>query len=308
MTTTGTFQFEKASPRDYYEITKPGIVQLLVFVAVVSMVVARGFSVPPIPFGFLIIAGALSSAGCGAVNCYLDKDIDAKMDRTSGRSTVNGRINPPEKALYFGIALIAVSLTISFFLINLLTTLFISLGALFYLGVYTLGLKRRHYSNIIIGGFAGSFPALAGWAAVTTQSSLQAYSPAIFIAILVFIWTPAHFWSLALKYREDYNRTKMPMLPVVKGEKFTINAIAASSLLVAVYSLVPVAFPSIFLFGYVYDTFAGILAGLQIWVAVKLLRNPTKSMAWTSFKFSLFYLTLMLAAMVADKLVQSIPL
>jgi protoheme IX farnesyltransferase len=302
--TAETVQLRGSSLRKYYEITKPGIVQLLVFVAVVSMIVARGLAVPIFPFVLLIVSGTLSSAGSGAINCYFDRDIDAKMSRTSWRSTVNGEIFPPEKALYFGLFLLGTSLVISYLFINPIATLFIASGAFFYLCVYTVLLKRRHYSNIIIGGFAGSFPALAGWAAVTTDLSWAAYAPAIFIALLVFIWTPGHFWSLALKYKDDYEKTKTPMLPVVKGERFTINSIALSSLIMAVYSWVPLFFNNIFHFGYVYSAVAIAFGGLQLFVNLKLIRNPTKSMAWTSFKFSILYLTVILLSMMVDKLVQ----
>src|SRR2546427_4183240 len=196
---------------------------LLLLVAAAGYVATSGIAVDLWRFSLLMIAGLLGAAGASATNHYLDRDIDSVMHRTRGRPLPQHRIEPPAHALAFGVGLLALSLAIAGLGINLLTALMIGLGYAVYIGVYTVGLKRTHMSNIVIGGLAGSFPPLAGAAAVADSLSL----PAILIAPLVFLWAPGDFWALADRSREDYRRAPPPMLPAGLGEPRSTGAIAA---------------------------------------------------------------------------------
>ncbi|MFQ5553042.1 MAG: heme o synthase, partial [Thermoplasmata archaeon] len=241
----------------------------------------------------LAIAGGLSSAGASAVNHYLDADIDALMARTRGRPLPSGTIRPPEKALAFGLGLLSLGVSISYLLINPQTAFFILLGAFVYIVVYTLALKRRHPSNIVIGGFAGSAPALAGSTAAVGTVTL----PALLIAILIFLWTPGHFWALALGNREDYERAKVPMLPAVTGARESAFAIIISTAIV-------VGFVATFTwFGGVAWPFlvpALLAGGYLLYTSLRIWSEPKA--AWTSFKFSGVFLLITLLAVAAGRL------
>src|SRR5256886_7250198 len=198
---------------------------LLLLVAAAGYVATSGIHVDVLRFALLIVAGSLGPAGASATNHYLDRDLDSVMRRTQARPLPQHRIEPPAHALEFGLGLVALGLVLAGLGINLLTALMIGLGFAVYIGVYTLGLKRTHVSNIVIGGLAGSFPALAGSAAASNAISL----PAILIALLVFLWTPGHFWALAFRNREDYRRAGLPMLPPVSDERTSLRAHTLSS-------------------------------------------------------------------------------
>src|SRR6266545_3133333 len=198
---------------------------LLLLVAAAGYVATSGPHVDPTRFGLLMVSGLLAAAGASATNHYLDRDLDSLMRRTRARPLPQHRIDPPAHALEFGVAFLALGLGVAGFGINLLTAAMIGLGYAVYIGVYTLGLKRSHMSNIVIGGFAGSFPALAGSAAAANAISL----PAALIAILVFLWTPGHFWALAYRSRDDYRRAGLPMLPAVRDERTSVWANAETA-------------------------------------------------------------------------------
>src|SRR5256885_12467385 len=193
---------------------------LLLLVAAAGYVATSGIKVDGFRFTVLILAGFLGAAGASATNHYLDRDLDSVMRRTQARPLPQHRIQPPAHALEFGIGLVVLGLVVAGLGINLLTALMIGLGFVVYIGVYTLGLKRTHMSNIVIGGFAGSFPALAGSAAASNAISL----PALLIALLVFLWTPGHFWALAFRSREDYRRAGLPTLPPASAERTALRA------------------------------------------------------------------------------------
>src|SRR5437870_5470233 len=200
-------------------------------------------------------------------------------------------------ALEFGLGLVALGLVVAGLGINLLTALMIGLGFVVYIGVYTLGLKRTHVSNIVIGGFAGSFPALAGSAAASNAISL----PAILIALLVFLWTPGHFWALAFRSREDYRRAGLPMLPSVSDERTSVRAITFSSTVVAVASI---AFVFTSAFDAVYLGVAIIAGAVLLGFTAKFLMSPSVENAWAGYKFSGIYLTLLLLGMMADAILR----
>ena len=279
--------------RDYFQLMKVRIAGLLLLVALAGFVATSGTAIDWGRLAGLLAAGFLASTGSSVANSYLDRDIDPLMDRTRRRALPMGRIDPPQKVLGFGVALIGGGLLLAWFLDNPLTAGFIALGVATYLGVYTLGLKRRNESNIVIGGFAGSCPALAGSAAAIGAVSL----PALLIALLVFLWTPGHFWALAFGLREDYRRAGLPMLTATRDERTAVRAIAASSVIVGAAALLFVLTPA---FGLAYAVIAvATAAGLAV-VTWRFSRAPGPATAWAGYKFSSAYLGILLAGIVLD--------
>lgn len=280
---------------DYFALTKPKIVPLLLMAALGSSVVAaKGIPSPFVLIGVLV-GGATASAGALALNSYLEMGMDAKMKRTMGRPLPSGRIVPPRNALALGLGLVALGVIVASLTLNVLGTFFIALGAFVYVPVYTLFLKPRTSWNIVLGGFAGSCAALAGWYAVTWNAAAVGW----ILGALVFVWTPSHFWSLAVITEEDYSAVGVPMLPSVVGPETASRYIVVNTLLLIPVSLL-LAF---YLSGvglFVYLGVAAVFGGLLLWTNIKLLRQPTKSNAWLAFKFSSPYLAVVfLAAMVA---------
>lgn len=269
------------SARDYIALTKPKILWLLLLVALASAVIAERGLPPPLTIAGLFVAGTLSSMGSLALNSYLEMDIDAKMKRTRNRPLPSERIVQPRRALSFGLALLGTGLAVSWLTLTPLATLFIGLGAVVYVQVYTVWLKPRTSWNIVLGGFAGSCCALAGWYAVTPADAIIAWV----LAALVFVWTPSHFWSLAVITEEDYSAAGIPMLPSIVGEKRAAKFIVANTLL-----LIPI---SLLFFLYLDGAgeviyLAGALAFDLLLLAtnVKLFIAPTKSNALLAFKAS----------------------
>jgi protoheme IX farnesyltransferase len=269
------------SMRDYIALTKPKIVWLLLLVAIASAVIAARTMPPIVRLVGLFIAGSLTSLGSLALNSYLEMDVDAKMKRTRNRPLPGQRIVQPRRALAFGLSLVGLGLVISYLTLTPLATLFIALGSLVYVQVYTVWLKPRTTWNIVLGGFAGSCCALAGWYAITSADPLIAWV----LAALVFVWTPSHFWSLAVITEEDYSAAGIPMLPSVVGDKRAARFIVANTLL-----LIPIS-----LLFYLYLTGTGeivYLAGAVVFdllllaTNVKLLIEPTKGNALLAFKAS----------------------
>lgn len=281
---------------DYLQLMKLRIDALLLLVAASGYVATSGPHINPVSFGLLMVAGLLASSGASAVNHYIDRDIDAVMRRTSTRPLPAHRIAPATRALTFGLGLTALSLGLAYFTINPLTAAMIGLGFAVYVGVYTLGLKRTHVSNIVIGGFAGSCPALAGSAAAANAISL----PAALIALLVFLWTPSHFWALAFRNSEDYRRAGLPMLPAIKDSVTSSRAIGASSAIVAIASI-GFVFTDAFHDAYLVSAVA--LGATLLYLTLRFVRDPTKERAWAGYKFSGIYLALILVAVMADALV-----
>lgn len=280
---------------DYVQLMKLRIAALLLLVAAAGYIATSGPRIDPVALGLLLLSGLLASSGASAVNHYIDRDIDAVMQRTARRPLPSHRIDPAARALSFGLGLTALALGIAYAGINPLTAAMIGLGFAVYVGVYTLGLKRTHLSNIVIGGFAGSCPALAGSAAAANAISL----PAALIALLVFLWTPAHFWTLAFRSREDYRRAGLPMLPAVKDTVTSARAIALSSAIVAVASI---AFFFTDAFHDMYFVVSVALGAVLLYLTAQFLHEPTQEHAWTGYKFSGIYLAILLVAMMADAL------
>jgi protoheme IX farnesyltransferase len=270
---------------------------LLLLVATSGYIATSGIRIDVVRLSLLILAGFLGAAGASATNHYLDRDLDSVMMRTRARPLPQHRIQPPAHALEFGLALVFAGLVIAGVGINLLTAAMIGLGFVVYIGVYTLGLKRSHVSNIVIGGFAGSCPALAGSAAAANAISL----PAVLIALLVFLWTPGHFWALAYRSREDYRRAGLPMLPAVSDERTSVRAITISSAIVAFASI---AFVFTSAFDALYLGVAVVAGAVLLAFTAKFLVIPSAENAWAGYRFSGIYLTLLLVGMMADAIVR----
>jgi protoheme IX farnesyltransferase len=280
---------------EYVELMKLRIDALLLLVAASGYVATSGVHIEPLAFGLLMVTGFLASAGASAVNHYVDRDLDAVMHRTRTRPLPAHRIEPPWHALAFGLALTGLSLGAAFVWINPLTAAMIGLGFAIYVGIYTLGLKRTHMSNIVIGGLAGSCPALAGSAAAANLISL----PAVLIAVLVFLWTPGHFWALAFRARDDYRRAGLPMLPALRDARTSARAIGISTTSVAVASIAFALTPA-FHDGYLVVAIA--TAAVLVYLVARLIAEPTAERAWAGYKFSGVYLAILLVAIMADAL------
>ena len=276
----------------YVELTKPRIVALLDFTALAAFVVATPH-IDWVKLVLVIVAGTLASGGAGALNCYIDRNLDSSMRRTSERPIPRGEITPT-RALIFGLVMVGSGVLISVFLLPVLTGLFISLGAAIYVLFYTKWLKPRTTLNIVLGGSAGSCAPLAGWAAAT--GNVTAIAPWL-MALLVFVWTPSHFWGLAIRAVGDYSRAGIPMLPAVVGEKRAAQYIALNTFLLVPLSLV---FVPLALFGIAYLLVA-LVFGLWLLITdLRLAFSPTKALAWTAFKVSSPYLAIIFLAMIVD--------
>jgi len=269
------------SMRDYLALTKPKILWLLLLVALASEVIAARALPPILKLVGLLLAGTLTSMGSLALNSYIEMDIDAKMKRTRNRPLPAARIIQPARAAAFGLSLVALGLVISWFTLTPLATLFIGLGAVVYVQVYTVWLKPRTSWNIVLGGFAGSCCALAGWYAITSADPLIAWV----LAALVFVWTPTHFWSLAVIAEDDYTAAGIPMLPSVVGEKKAAKFIVANTLL-----LIPISLLFFLYLGgtgeVLYLVVALFFDVLLLATNIKLLLVPNRSNALLAFKAS----------------------
>ena len=281
--------------RDYVTLTKPRIMTLLLLTGACGMIVgARGL--PPLgAFAATMVGLALACGGASALNHVLDADIDKVMGkRTADRPVAAGRIEPG-RALEFGLALSAFSFVLLASTVNVLTAALALAGNLFYVLVYTRWLKRSTPQNIVIGGAAGAVPPLVGWAAATGNLTV----PALFLFLIVFFWTPPHFWALALLIRENYEAAKVPMLPNVKGERETVRQIVLYTLVLIAITLVPVAYGT---FGVVYAVCALALGLTFLAFALQLRRDPSRRRAAFLFHYSLLYLALLFVAMAVDVL------
>jgi protoheme IX farnesyltransferase len=276
---------------DYFELTKPRVQTLLLWTTVMAMLVAGH---PSIELVFLTcLGGSLSAGSAGAINHYIDRDIDAQMTRTARRPVPDGRISP-RAALTWGLLLGVAAEVVLVLGVNLLAALLALCGLLGYVFVYTLWLKRRTPQNIVIGGAAGAIPPLVGWAAVTGSLSL---TPWLMFAI-VFIWTPPHFWALAILIRDEYAKSDVPMLPVVRGVKSTTTQILVYSIALVAMTMVPVATGA---FGTIYAVSALLLGGVFVWMAIGLSRRSERPVALRTYLYSLSYLALLFLMMAVDR-------
>jgi len=282
--------------QSYYQLTKPRIIPLLLITTAGSMWVASDGQVDPLLLLVTLTGGTLAAASAQAINCIYDRDIDYDMERTRHRPLPSGRIQPSH-ALIFAIALGAISFSILAVFANLLAAGLAMSGIVFYILVYTHWLKRHSTQNIVIGGAAGAIPTLVGWAAVTGGLSWTAW----LLFAIVFVWTPPHFWALALMIRDDYAKVGVPMLPVVAGNEATVKQIWYYSLVMVLASLLLV-YP-LHASGVVYAAIALVLGGLFIYKAWKLLHNPDdRDTAKGLFLFSILYMMLLCAGLVVDSL------
>ncbi len=289
------------SPRPYIELMKPRIVILLVFTCLTSMIVAID-ALPSVDLLVLTaLGGALSAGGASAINQYLDRELDAKMARTARRPIPSGRI-PARQALVFGLALVASSVLLLGFAVNWLAAALALGGAVYYVIIYTLVLKRNTVVNILIGGGAGAMPVLVGWAAASGSLELQAF---ILFAI-VFYWTPPHSWALAILVNKDYAAADIPMMPVARGETVTRFQILFYSIQLVIISLSPAVLLWLPQAPTMLDIFylasAAILGLILIGLAVKLIRRADKPTARVLYKYSSLYLALLFLAMILDRL------
>ncbi|MEO8909662.1 MAG: heme o synthase [Gemmatimonadaceae bacterium] len=286
---------EHAAPsllRDLVMLTKPRIISLLLVTTVAPMFVAGN------PGWLLVVVvllgGYLMAGGANAVNMYLDSDIDTQMARTRLRPIPSGRMGP-RAVLAFGVALATAATFLLARFTNILTAMLALAGFYFYVFVYTRWLKRTTPQNIVIGGAAGAFPPLVGWAAMTGSIDLTA----VYLFLIVFYWTPPHFWALALLKQRDYGKAGIPMAPLVWGERETMRQMAWYNVILIALTLLPAAFGA---FGMIYFVSAAVLGALLLVGVIRV--NTTKDWtkpAWRVYKFSLLYLALLFLAMVIDR-------
>jgi protoheme IX farnesyltransferase len=293
---TDTASAARVFARDLVTLTKPRIISLLLVTTIAPMYVAGT------PEWTLVLAlfvgGYMMAGGANAINMYIDRDIDDRMARTRLRPIPSGRMAPRE-VLLFGILL---STTATFLLArvaNVLTAALALAGFYFYVFIYSRWLKRSTPQNIVIGGAAGAFPPLVGWAAVTGRIDLTA----LYLFLIIFYWTPPHFWALALLKQHDYGRAGVPMAPLVWGERETMRQMLWYTFILVPLTLLPVAFGAL---GMVYLAAALALDAWFVALVVKVMRAPQwTAVAWKMYKFSLLYLALLFAAMVVDRAFQA---
>jgi len=282
---------------DYIELSKPKIISLLDLAAIAGFVLGlpKSINLTSLIISFLaaLIGGSLAAGGGMIINGGLEIERDKKMKRTSKRPTVKGEVNRKE-AYTVGAIFITTGVLLGF-LANPLTALFIALGAFIYVVIYSTWLKPRTWWNIVIGGFAGGAAAWTGFAASSNSFSVLSF----LLGFLIFMWTPGHFWSLALRFRDDYKNAEIPMLPVLTDEKNAAKAIAVSNALMVPFALLV----GLYAGGIIYMIVASLASALLLYTSVKLYLNPTKDEAWESFKLSSPYLAIILIALIVIKLV-----
>jgi heme o synthase len=297
---TAAFAFRSSAEhgpwRDYVTLTKPRIMSLLLLTGGAGFFVGAGRVASLGAFALTMVGLALACGGASALNHYLDRDIDKLMGaRTERRPVASGRV-PPASALEFGLALSAFSFVLLDSLVNLPTALLALAGNLFYVVVYTRFLKRSTAQNIVIGGAAGAVPPLVGFAGASGHLGWAA----LVMFVVVFVWTPPHFWALALMIKEHYARAGVPMLPVTRGERKTVRAILRYTVALVAVTLLPVALGT---FGVVYGVAAALLGAVFLWLALELRRTMARTAAVRLFHFSLLYLALLFVAMAIDTVV-----
>ncbi len=285
-----------ATLRDYFDLSKPRIIVLLLITTLAAMVMAaRGIPTPALVF-WTLLAGALAAGSAGAFNCAYDADIDKIMKRTENRPIPAGRISVRAAIVYASI-IGAISFAIFFFLVNPLAAYLSLAGNVYYVLIYTMWLKRTTPLNIVIGGAAGAVPPLVGWAAVTHSMG----APALGLFALIFLWTPPHFWSLALAVETDYEKAKVPMFPNVYGDERTKREIVYYSIILVVASL---ALYPLHVMGALYFGAAAVLGGIFLLEAFRTWRERNGTVdARRMFRYSLVYLALMCTVMVIDRII-----
>ncbi len=284
----------------YVALTKPRIIELLLVTTVPAMVVAE----QGMPSIWLMVAtvigGSLAAGGANAINMYVDRDIDAVMQRTKDRPLVTGVITP-QAALVFAVGIEAAAFAWLWVVVNPLSAVLGLTACLFYVFVYTLWLKRSSSQNIVIGGAAGAIPVLIGWSAVTDSvAATFGWAPMLLFA-LMFFWTPPHFWALAIKYKDDYSAAEVPMLPSVATYRETTRKMLAYTVVVVALSL---AFGWAAELGALYWVAAVVLGAVFIWLSIRVMRTESPALAIKLFTYSITYVTLLFGVMAADVLLR----
>lgn len=281
-----------ATSEDYWQLLKPRVMSLVVFTGIVGLLLTPG-SLHPVIAIAAILCIAVGSGAAGAINMWYERDIDTVMERTKSRPLPQGRIQPGE-ALGFGITLAIGSVLAMYTLVNFWSAFYLALAILFYVFVYTIWLKRRTPQNIVIGGAAGALPPVIGWAAVMNETSLL---PWILFGI-IFLWTPPHFWALALYRQDDYRKAEIPMLPIVAGINVTKNQILIYIFALITLSLLPFYQGD---FGFLYGGIALFLGILFLILGIKVRLSQVSKDCFHLFWYSIAYLFLLFTAMLADR-------
>lgn len=281
----------------YFSLTKPNVWWLLVFVGIAGYLAGLRGAVNPATLLASALGLVCGSAGAESVANYLERDLDAIMERTKRRPLPRGLIQPPEKALVLGLALIAASLLISALLLNLTALLAMLLGILDYVLLYVVLTKRRTAWNIVLGSPAGAAPVLVGYASASGYVDISA----LILGFLVVFWIPSHVWSLALKYKEDYVRAGIPMLPTVVPERVAVRCIAGTVILLIIFSLLLPVLDMRFLKG-PYLVGAVVVGAVLLLLSLKVLRSPTQRNAWILFKFTSPYLAILFLAVMVESI------
>ena len=279
--------------KSYLPLLKMRISCLITFSAIVGAVAGATNGMSWGNMGLLILVTMLASASAGTFNHYFDRDIDILMSRTKNRPLTSPEFGSPNKALVMAIILMVASLSLSYITLNFMVTLHLFLGAFVYVILYTVWLKRRSWANIIIGGLAGSFAVLAGGASASPE---LCFAPVI-LAVFMFFWTPSHFWTFAIVHKEEYRKAGVPMLPLVIGDKKTALYILINTLLLFISSLVPTYLGYL---GAFYFSVALVTGIHFIFKNIQLLINPTRELAWSNFRVSMFYLAAVFSAVIFD--------
>ncbi len=285
-----------SSVGDYFSLLKPRVMSLVVFTGLVGLVIAPGNIHPLIAF-IAILCIAIGSGAAGAINMWYDRDIDAVMKRTENRAIPLGKITP-EQAIEFGAVLSVASVLLMAIAVNYISAALLATAILFYVFVYTIWLKRKTTQNIVIGGAAGAFPPIIGWAAVTGNITIEP----IILFLIIFFWTPPHFWALSLYRNEDYKRANIPMLPVIHGAFYTKKQILIYSIYLFLASLLPFA---IGIAGITYALSAIILGVIFIKKSFILLLSNNTEGAPGLFGYSILYLFLLFSALVIDMIIRT---
>lgn len=281
---------QESQVKDYFSLLKPRVMSLVVFTGFAGMFLAPGHINPFIGL-IAILCIAIGSGAAGAINMWYEVDVDAKMERTKLRPLVTGKINLDE-ALYFGVALSSFSVVIMGLAVNILSAFLLLVAINFYVFIYTIWLKRRTPLNIVIGGAAGAFPPMIGWASVTGNLSLTPY----ILFLIIFMWTPPHFWALSLYKAKDYQKANIPMLPVTHGEVHTKKQILIYSFLMMIVTLIPLFMNAGILYG-----IASILLGIRFIYYAYLVYYDNKY-APKMFGFSIIYLFLIFSFLMIDSI------
>ena len=290
---------------DYVQLLKPRIMMLVVFTAVAGLIAATGVTgqtMHPLMAAIAVLAVALGSGAAGAINMWYDSDIDQVMTRTSTRPIPSGAV-PREEAIALGMIMSGVSVLLMWLASNWLAAGLLAFSIFYYGVIYTMWLKRSTPQNIVIGGAAGAFPPMIGWAAVTGSVSLESFV----LFLIIFMWTPPHFWALALVKNGDYQAAKIPMLPVVAGETVTRHHILAYAILLAPIGVAPylLGFASP-VYGIASALLSAIFVGLSFDVWRKREGDPAKAACWRLFKFSIFYLFMLFALLLGESLIAGV--